>query len=419
MNKHTSKITTKSIEQSGLPNDYKKAIAEYVWNGFDAGATEVKIDFEGNELGHLSSFSISDNGTGIDIVTIDDTFGNFLDSHKANPSNKIGFVKGRKGKGRYSFSTFANSCTWLTTFKGPDGELLQYSIRIQNGDLQNFSLAEQVIVKGSHTGTIVSFHNFYDLTSDLLSARAFEYFLASEFGWFLFLNRDKGCKILINGEELAYTDIIGDSEEMVHEIGEDSFKVVFIRWTQKIGDKYYFYFLSENQKEAARKHTSFNNKAIDFHHSVYVESSFFDDFKETTEDNPVLDFSGKNQTNLSYKSLLKALNTLVSGKEKQFIRDLQADKLIQDYYFKSIFPVGTLKADGLEAIIKELYCAEPRIFQGLTIHQSKTLVGLFNVLLANGQGAGIVEVVDSVVVLNQEERERLSQVLANSVTVTL
>lgn len=411
MNKHTSKITTKSIEQSGLPNDYKKAIAEYIWNGFDAGATTIRIDFEGNELGHLSSFSISDNGAGIDIKTIDDTFGNFLDSQKADPFYKSGFVKGRKGKGRYAFSTFANSCSWLTTFAGPDGKMLQYSIYIEKGDLQNFSLGDHMVVKKGHTGTTVSFQNFYSLTSDLLGSKDFEYFLSSEFGWFLFLNKERGCKIVINGLELSYTDIIGDSEEMMHEIGDDSFKVVFIRWTQKIGDKYYFYFLSQDQKETTKKHTSFNNKAIDFHHSVYVESPFFDDFMETTEENPVLDFSGKNQTDLSYKSLLKALNTLVSNKEKQFIRDLQADKLIQDYHVKGVFPLPKVRVGNLEVAVKEIYCTEPRIFHSLSIQQSKALVGFLNVLLANGQGEGILEVIDSLVVLNEEERDSLSKVL--------
>ncbi len=78
MEKLTSKITTKSIEQSGLPNDYKKALAEYIWNGFDARATTIHLNYEANSLGRLESFSIFDNGTGIDIENISYTFGNFL-----------------------------------------------------------------------------------------------------------------------------------------------------------------------------------------------------------------------------------------------------------------------------------------------------------------------------------------------------
>ncbi|RZK46599.1 MAG: ATP-binding protein, partial [Pedobacter sp.] len=64
MERRTSKITAKSIQQSGLPSDYKKALAEYIWNGFDAGADTVSLDFNANALGGLEHFSISDNGSG-------------------------------------------------------------------------------------------------------------------------------------------------------------------------------------------------------------------------------------------------------------------------------------------------------------------------------------------------------------------
>ena len=36
-----SKVTlrNKSIDNAGIPSDYKLAIAEYIWNSFDAKAT--------------------------------------------------------------------------------------------------------------------------------------------------------------------------------------------------------------------------------------------------------------------------------------------------------------------------------------------------------------------------------------------
>ena len=52
MKKYTSKITSNSIEQSGLPNGYK-ALAEYIWNGFDAEASTIDITYSGNEIGAL------------------------------------------------------------------------------------------------------------------------------------------------------------------------------------------------------------------------------------------------------------------------------------------------------------------------------------------------------------------------------
>jgi hypothetical protein len=258
---------------------------------------------------------------------------------------------------------------------------------------------------------VVNFYDFFDLSTKSLSIKDFEDYLSGEFGWFLFLNRDRNCKILINGTVLAYDEIIGDSAEMIHEIGDDKFKIVFIRWNLKIGDKYYFYFLSQNQKEAAKKHTSFNNKAIEFHHSVYVESSFFDDFQETADDNLVLGFSGKNQSDPSYKSLIKALTALVADKEKDFIRDVQADRLINEYTTKGIFPESKIKAADLEVVVKEIYCAEPRIFQSSNNQQSKTIIGFLNLLLATNQGPNLLDVIESVVDLTDEERDNLSRIL--------
>ncbi|MBI1836461.1 MAG: ATP-binding protein [Flavobacteriia bacterium] len=117
MEKHTTKITSKSIEQSGLPLDFKKAIAEYIWNGFDAKATTIDIKFEANEIGYLHLLSISDNGVGIDLSSIDETFGNFLDSKKSKTLDQNGFVKGKKGKGRYSFDVFCNEATRFSNIK--------------------------------------------------------------------------------------------------------------------------------------------------------------------------------------------------------------------------------------------------------------------------------------------------------------
>ena len=58
-----SKVTlrNKSIDNAGIPSDYKLAIAEYIWNSFDAKATNVNIQFEANEIGYISHFIISDN----------------------------------------------------------------------------------------------------------------------------------------------------------------------------------------------------------------------------------------------------------------------------------------------------------------------------------------------------------------------
>ena len=105
MKKHTAKITSKSIEQSGLPSDFKKAIAEYIWNGFDANASTIELNFDANAVGYINSFSISDNGSGINLGRIEDTFGEFMDSQKTKLLTKTDSLKVKREKVGFHLQT--------------------------------------------------------------------------------------------------------------------------------------------------------------------------------------------------------------------------------------------------------------------------------------------------------------------------
>lgn len=244
-------------------------------------------------------------------------------------------------------------------------------------------------------------------------------FLSSEFGWFLYLNRDNDFKIYINGKELDYNSVIEDTDTLEETIDDYSFKISFIRWKSKISEKYYYYFLNDSKIPVGRKHTSFNNKTQNFHHSVYVESEYFNSFLITKEEHQTLDFY-KNQEDLIFKKLERLLYSLVLGKEKSFIRECQAEKLIKDYQKKDIFPkfknneYDKLREDDLKRVVKELYSVQPKIFQNLKIPQSKALVGFLNLLLDSEQREHILNILENIVDLSDKEREELAGVLKNT-----
>lgn len=102
-------VNNQSVETSGLPKDYREAICEYIWNGFEANAKNVKVSFEENELTGVESFSIEDDGDGIAFDDLSETFGAFLVSKKNSLSLKAK-TKANKGKGRFSFGIFFNFC---------------------------------------------------------------------------------------------------------------------------------------------------------------------------------------------------------------------------------------------------------------------------------------------------------------------
>ena len=106
-------VKSKSVETSGIPRDYKEALCEYVWNGFEANATTISITHTINVLGGIEEICISDNGSGICFETIQDTFGAFLASQKNALSLKIK-SKVNQGKGRFAGFSFANRIKWDT-----------------------------------------------------------------------------------------------------------------------------------------------------------------------------------------------------------------------------------------------------------------------------------------------------------------
>ena len=334
-----SKVTLgdKSIDNAGIPSDYKLAISEYIWNGFDAKATNVDIQFKPNEIGYISSFSISDNGEGINLSTIESTFGAFLDSQKRQTFQRTSEVKGKMGKGRFSFINFCSKAVWKTRYKQEDNSILQYDITINEGDKDYYETNNNQIIQQGNTGTEVFFYNLKNISSSHFTHPSFSEFLAQEFGWFLHLNKEKGYSISINGIAIDYEYLIAEDETITEHISDFEFEISYIRWDKKIGDKFYYYYLNSNKYELGKELTSFNNNAINFFHSIYISSDYFDNFSFEEKPQPRID-NVKNQSDFVYKNLKKKLLSFLKEKEKKYVKESAANKLIADYEKNGILP---------------------------------------------------------------------------------
>lgn len=421
--KKSVKVNNRGIDSSGITKDHKEAIAELIWNSFDAMATSVHISFDTNETDYIESIKIIDNGHGINIEDIDETFGSFLDSKKKKSFQRSSYIRGKKGKGRFSFSAFANKAIWHTVFKSDKG-LLEYDITVAKGAKENYDTENQKIVHNKPTGTILILSELFNVTAFSFTNDEFKNFLSQQFGWFLFLNKGNNYSISINDEPIKYEYLIGDSEEKIIKINDDnnvrySFDITYIRWNEKMGDKCYYYLLNTGKYEKAKVLTSYNNNAIEFHHSVFVKSTFFDDFvyniKET--DSPAI---GKNQRHPVYKRLSSELDNFVEKKQKEFVKENAAVKLIDNYERKGIIPqfsnskLGKAQKKDLIVVVKEIYATQPKIFKSLKDEQAKTVIGFLNLLLNSEERDHIINIIDSVTKLSPEERLSLSNVIAKS-----
>lgn len=415
-------VNNKGVESAGLAKDYKDALAEYLWNGFDAGATSVTIEFATNEIDSLNFICIIDNGDGINFETLSTTFGNFLDSVKSNSYQRSSYSHGNKGKGRFSFTAFANKATWSTVYKDKASKkILGYDITISKNKKEIYNVENKKVSTKKSTGTTVTFTELFNLSAYSLENKEFSDFLARQFCWFLFLNKERSFSLNINNISVEYNHLIAESEIKNLEIkGADGtihqFKITYLRWSEKIGDKFYFYFLNTQQREVAKELTSFNNNAIGFYHSIYIESEFFNAFNAHTSEQTANLFE-KTKTNPVYKALMQSLQALVKEKQKLFLKGDAAEKLIDKYEREGIFPTFKMnrydqeRRNDLIGIVKSIYCIEPKIFKGLNKEQQKVSVGLINLLLDTEERNNVIELIGQIVNMSADERDELSTLL--------
>ena len=326
------------VDTKGIKNRLKsykafKAISEYVWNGFDAGASEVNIDFSCDEqIGNINSLHISDNGSGIDALLLKDKFKPVLKSEKKDlqDNNSSSLLHGKNGLGRLTFYHFSNSATWTTTYK-KDNTYQKYSIKVNSDTLDDYEETEPQSCSDSKSKTIVSFHGF-DVK---FSKQYFDYhvvtFLKKEFCWFLELNKDLGICIKINGSPLDYESLVGDRDFKEITISDYDFKVHYTRWRLAPNNQPSRYiFTSSNAITKHFQTTKFNRKGDSFHHSLTIKSDYFDNFI-VGKQNGTKDHFNTSAIDDEFKELIKGLDSFVRGKRSPLLRQF-AKELVEEYH---------------------------------------------------------------------------------------
>ncbi len=418
------KVTSSGIKKLLKNHDQNQAIAEYIWNGFDAKASAVAITYEKDfgELGAITQLSISDTGEGISYAELNSKFEPFFQSDKAveisNPKNQSA-CHGKNGVGRLTFFRFAKKATWNTTVSGDD-ELLSYQIQIDSDLLNSFDPAVPEPASTEETGTMVTFSGIHDLSAEVFEKDVVP-FLCLEFGWFLELNRDRQFSITINGEELNYSHLIEASEDesFLYKESGVQFDVRFVRWAQKLNHEYSkYYYCGSDGFERWKENTTFNNKGDNFFHSVYVNSCYFNAFfgdarKKVSEGHGELFASKKDN---EFKFLAAALSEYLNEKRVPFVRGY-TEKLVQQYEEEEVFPefdssvLGKYRKHQLEETVKELYLVQPKIFTSLNVPQKKAFLELLNAMLELGADDKLLEIISKIVEMTPEQRNEFAHIL--------
>ncbi|WP_171683940.1 ATP-binding protein [Paenibacillus planticolens] len=392
-------ISSKGIEKTLRKFDYLQAISEYIWNGFDAGASLVEMKLHQNVLGGIDRIVIADNGYGIDRRELERKFTPFFESEKQidpdRRSRTTSAMHGKNGIGRLTFHRFASDAIWRTTYV--EGLLKNtYTIEIDSKHLDAYEVSRIKLTDGE-PGTTVTFNN---VTKDFIHEDVIA-FLCREFGWFLELHAEKGFDLRIDGQSLDYSNLIGEKEcfDIVHPGSLATFNIKFVRWQDRINHEYSkLYFIDSHLEEKYKQPTTFNNKGDSFYHSVYIQSRLFDyfDFESDDQSGQLEAAFGVSRKSDAFQFLLEEINAYIKQKRKPYLQIL-SDHVIQEFTEAKAFPdftdqpEDTAKKAELESVIRELCQLEPRVFARLNPEQKKLMAHLIHLAMGSTDRPRLLE----------------------------
>ncbi len=407
-------ITAKGIRSALKKYAPYQSLCEYIWNGFDAQASKISIEYFADELGNINHITISDDGYGIPHAKLQEKFEPMFESKKAL-ENKLkknqSAIHGKNGIGRLTFFTFARNASWKTTYKENDANLT-YEIY---ANAENINLYTGVNATPKKTnepvGTLVTFSGIHNLIESQMHEK-FQEFLLKEFAWFLALNANRDFSISINGVPINYKQFVADSEELdfMHEDSQTAFSLRYIRWNQRLNNEpSRYYYINSEHKERWKEPTVIKNKGEQFYHSIFIESSYFDAFSfqnAGTEKQEALIIGTRSDS--QFRFLRKKLATILRIKRRPFLK-VFAQQMIAEYEEKNIIPNDSPEILG--RTLATIYEMQPRVFSSLNTEQKKILVGLIDSLLRSNQKENLVKILGKSLELAPEELKEIENLI--------
>ena len=328
--------------------------------------------------------------------------------------------KANKGKGRFSFIAFSNNAEWHTVYKDND-VYKEYDIAMSSDKKEVIDCSEPQLSEQNETGTEVRFFNINTLTVENMSFEVIESALLKDFAWFLYLYKNKDAEIIVNGEKIDYKKYINTdlSEKVMVTIDGYRFEINLIVWQESISEKFCCYYFDEKNILKGKRTTTFNHNTINFNHSVFVKSDFFDDKENVIddhEDTQINLFESQDEKKI-LKKLHKEIQKLIEKKISVYLSDKAEEAVEAMITERKTFPnfsddvYGQMRKNDLKRVTKEIFKLEPLIFHKLKQIQEKSLLGFLNLLLSSEERENVLTIIEQVVELSPQQRADFSMIL--------
>lgn len=333
------------LTQGGNP---VTAIAELIWNGLDADADEVSVEFGRNILGGLETIRVVDNGHGMTDEEVEQGFGKLGGSWKrtAGRTKKEGrIVHGKDGKGRFRAFGLGHSVAWDSVAER-NGVHERLVVTSNIDELGRFRIEDPREVGDEETGTSVIVNQIREKLPEI-DTNDFAEELAEEFA--LYLRKYPHVVILYGGRKLdpsRFEDQVTDYALPEMDLdGEEVADVVVtvVEWRRPTTRSIYLCDADGFTITRVAPHIH----APGFHYTVYVKSHFL----RKLEDENLLDL-------IELKPGPKQLLEVVKNQLRDHFRQRAAEKareVVELWKEEEIYPYEGEPATPIERAERQVF----------------------------------------------------------------
>ena len=274
MTKYTVEVQPDFLERQAKAQPIA-AVAELIWNGLDADATAITVDFEDDQLGGLRRIIVTDNGHGIPFADAPPLFRNLGGSwkkHGARTKLLQRQLHGQEGRGRFKAFALGGAADWKTTYER-DGRRFRYEITILEHDIHHVRISDETPVRAqAPTGVTVVVS---DLKRNFVSLKAEDSVQEFSEVFAIYLKNYRDVTILVGGERIDPATSIAKTWELaLTPIDEEGrhypVSLEVIEWRRQ--SKRALYLCNEQGFPLSQVEARFH--VGDFHFSAYLKSPF-------------------------------------------------------------------------------------------------------------------------------------------------
>ena len=392
-----------------------KAVSELIWNGLDAGATEVSVDIELNKLDSPERILVVDDGQGIDPSNVDALFGNLGASWKKGQNRKNGrSLHGKSGQGRFKAFALGNRVEWKTAYKNGGDAVLQYSVQGRADLLEKMSSTDPVESETATPGTVVVVSDIRKNHPTLLKEDAHREF-AKIFA--PYLSQYPDVQIIFNGTLIDPSQHQGNESDIsLNSIPLPSGKTVsavvtVIEWTMPT--KREVHLCDADGISLHETEAGVQIRAPGFHFTVYIKCDYF---KELDKDNLLM----LDELHPDVDELVKTAKKVVSKHFRERLAQQQSH-IVERWKREDIYPFEE------KDVVDPVEEAERQVFDILAVniesylpsfeesdYKSRKFVFRLLAQAVRDNPESVQKIITGFLDLKKEEQEELAELMAST-----